>query len=120
MEKDKLIMVPKNPIPRYPCPFYAMGLLGFDAEGINKCALGLDHIPCFMRSQLEKTPDWKNCPFFNTPDNERLRAYERDLTFVLPREFMPGGIRLKDFMEYVLSEECPRPDEFDEILDHLR
>ena len=97
---------------RAACPFYGFHLaLGkfrsmMDQNG-NQCALKISsYSPCQMEMDNQK-PSWKDCSFFNTPDNQNLISKMNRIIRVFPDEFWPpgerswDGIELKDWIKYI-------------------
>lgn len=106
--------------PRHRCPFYGFHYSGFqkvfmDSEG-NQCAIIMQaYAPCKMEFRGQ-TPDWDKCPFNNWRNREILESI-KDSAMVFPKELWPkgekkwDGIPLDEWMEYVMGDEAPRPEQ---------
>lgn len=103
--------------PRPRCPFYgfAMNITRgvLQDTGGNQCALNkMVASPCLMewRGQV---PDWEECPE-NDHDIQPLITEMRQCPVVVfPDEFSQpgrGGIYFTQWYDYVMGDQCPRPE----------
>ncbi|MBI2046842.1 hypothetical protein HYT26_01610 [Candidatus Pacearchaeota archaeon] len=90
------------------CPFYGFNIypgIFLDQEG-NNCALVVPYSPCQMEI-LAKNLDWKECPYNNIKNREKLEHISGFSVF--PKEFWPkgktswDGMPFKEWQEYVMQ-----------------
>jgi len=115
--------IPDKPKPRYRCPFYGFSCFctTFTESGGKQCAF---IVTGFKTCQMEKsgsTPDWDKCPK-NCPENKQAVLFLKEGK-IYPDEFWPPGTKIRtvgikrwtgmsfqEWWDYVMSEECPRPE----------
>lgn len=108
---------PVKPKPRHRCPFYGFAYFGhifMDSKG-NQCAAKANsHSPCRMEMSGFR-PDWNNCRF-NCSENSKTVSMILERCKIGPDEFWPRGaqswpgIPFQTWWDYVMSEDCPRPE----------